>query len=263
MRKTTLALLVLTAGCKSVDPAPTALDDLIHFIWDKYDDGLDEELSSSLVNLESAVAPEEFEDVLDGMVSHLSQDQADRVGISFDPAEATGVFMARTIDCDMETLVGILTDPAQDELYVGVYDDYARTYVDDVDAFVSGASDRLSWNNDFKTTVLGASYRSKSTGWLRRVVGTEEQPGGLFARTVLTEPSVFDGNGNSFIEQDYHIEAYWQDGDQLLHVYALWKHNRLLGFDDEGEGTQRLVLNNLDNWDEGTEAICEMRRSGG
>lgn len=260
MRKKHLAFAALTAfGCKSVDPAPTELDDLIHFVWDKYDEGLDEELSSSLINLQAAIDGDTLEDVLDGMVSTLSKEQVEPLGITFDPAEASGVFIARTVDCDMDTLIDVLTAPNQDELYVGVYDDYTRTYLDDADAFVAGESNTLSWSNDFKTTVLGVSYQSKSTGALRRVPATDEGPAGLFARTVLDEPAVFDGNGNSFVEQDYHIEAYWDRGDILLHVYALWKHNRLLGFEDEGEGTQRLVLNNLDNWDEGTESICADR----
>lgn len=255
MRASCSVFALLALACKPVDPAPESLDALLHYVWSQLDAGEDAELSDALDNLHAAIDGDTLEERIDGAVTDLSVEGAALVGVDLDPEAASGVFMARVLACDLGLLEEILASEHQEQLYEGVYSNYSREFLSDEEAFLAGTAPRVDWRNTYDTSVLGVDYGAITLGALRRVPEVDDGRAGLISRAVLEEPVVFDG-GQHHLDQDYHLEMYWPRGGELLHVYALWKDQKLLGFDDEGEGTQRIMLNNLSNWDNDTEALC-------
>lgn len=259
-----LLCLVSALGCRKVEPAPEDLDGLIHFVWQQLDEGEDAALTDAVSNLHEAIDGDNVPvigdgPVLEGLVSHLTVEEVAHLGRDVDPATATGVFLADRITCSMPRFEEVVTYEQQDELYTGVYDAYQREMLGDRSAYLEGADDRLSWDLEYTTSVLGAGYTVQSQTLVRRVseVQTPEGPA-VVIRAHMREPAAFDNpDSNSFLDQDYHLEIYWPFDGDVLHVYALWKDTRLLGFEDEGEATQRIILNNLADWDEGTSQICQ------
>ena len=59
------------------------------------------------------------------------------------------------------------------------------------------------------------------------------------------------------MDQDYQLEAYWTSGGRVVHAYGMWRKASFgTGFDMESESSQRILLNNLLDWDEDTAALC-------
>lgn len=257
---------VSLGGCRSIDPAPKELDALVHWMWSKYEEGADEELAEGLVNLYDAVDGDAVEDAEDGTVSALSKDAAAQVGVTDrDPSEAPGVYLVNAYACTLDQLEPILLHKAQDELYEGVYDRYDREYTSPRADFESRAEPFMSWTVEYDASILGAAYTANIVGGLRHVpaLDDERSPYGplLMARTYLPEPAAFESDNKSQ-EQDYQIEIWTSRGDgTLLHVYGLWRQADFgAGITSEDEGTQRLLLNSLADWDDTTEEHCAAGR---
>ena len=259
-----LPLLLLLGGCKKVEPAPEELDALLHWMWGRYDDGLDEELAEGGANLWDAVDGDGWTESWDGSVSALTKDEAAAVGVTDrDPADAPGVFLVNVYDCTLPRLEPILLHRAQDELYDGVYDRYDRTYSTSREDFESRASWTMGWDVSYEASLFGTSYSAEIEGGLRAVpeVETSEHGEFLMARTVLPEPARFEGDSRSQ-PQDYQLEIWQSRGDgTLLHVYGLWREADFgAGITSGDEGSQRILLNNLKQWDDDTEAHCAAGR---
>jgi hypothetical protein len=256
--------LVLALGCRKVEPAPEDLDGLLHFVWQQLDEGEDEALTEAVNNLHAAIDGDQVPvigegPVLEGLVTHLSEEEVSSLGREVDPSLATGLFIADRITCTMPRFEEVVTYEHQDELYTGVYDAYEREMLGSRSDFLTGREQRLGWDLEYQTSVLGAGYTVNSQTLVRRVAEVETPEGpATILRAHMLSPAVFDNpDSNSFLDQDYHLEVYWPFDGDILHVYALWKDTRLLGFEDEGESTQRIILNNLADWDEGTSQICQ------
>ncbi|MEQ1501966.1 MAG: hypothetical protein ABMB14_07030 [Myxococcota bacterium] len=250
-------------GCKKVEPAPAALDDLLHYVWQNYDPGDDPTLAEAVVNLDAAVDGDGLVDAFDGTVSRLTADEAALVGVTDrDPADAPGVFLVNAFDCDPGQLEEVLSYPDQSELYDGVYSAYARTFDASRDAWLAGTADRVDYDIDYTAELLGATYDAHSRGALRRVpeLDAEATPFGAFVvqRSYMPHPGAFEGDSNKSMDQDYQLELYYPRGDgRVVHVYGLWRQADFgSGFDMEDEGSQRILLNNLLDWDDDTAALC-------
>lgn len=251
--------LVFLGACRNVEPAPEDLDSLMHFVWQQLDEGTDEALNDAVLNLHDAIDGDALSDVLEGQVSYLSEEEVAYIGRDVDPGTATGVLLADRITCTMSQLEQVLGYAAQDELYTGVYDAYDRDLDPSMPDFLAGTTDRTGWDVTYTSAVLGATYTVDSQSLMRRIteVQTPDGPATL-VRAHMVNPASFENpDTNSFLDQDYHLEIYWPHDGEVLHVYALWKDIRMLGFEDEGEQTQRITLNNLADWDEGTGTLCQ------
>ncbi len=255
------------SGCKKVEPAPKALDRLFPYFFTEIDNGTNEDLAFGIRELDRMVEKEEVEDLLDGSITKLSRsdlaviDMDDR-----DPSGAFGVFMLNRVSCSFGQLEEILYYKNQDELYDGVYDRYNRTFTSDKQAYIDRDTFELTWDVDYDATIVGTSYTSKVKGKLRRVpdLGKEETPYGAFlvARAYIPQPADFGSSSSKSLTQDYQIEMYYKvSSSEVLHAYGIWREANFGGsLTSENEGTQRLLLNSLEDWDKDTEKLCEEER---
>lgn len=243
-------------GCRKVEPAPEDLDGLVHFSWEHLDDASPDALIDAVEKIHAAVGGDSFTDNIEGSVTHLDKEAVAQFGRSVEPSEATGVMLIDRVDCTPEELAAVVGYDDQMALYTGVYDTYERSDNDGVAAFLDGSTDTVGWDLTYKSGILGVKYTVNSRTVMRRVRDTAFGTA-ILIRAHMRAPAVFENeDSNNYLLQDYHLEIYWPHEDQLLHLYGLWKDIRLLGFEDEEEGTQRLILNNLADWDEGTSSIC-------
>lgn len=258
-----MLLPLLLLGCKAVDPAPADLDGLLHWFWQRHDEGLDEELHEGVRNAFDLVDVEALDEaVQDGSLTDLTADEAALVGVTDrDPALAAGVYLLNVFQCDLATLQPILYAQDQATLYPGVYDAYQRTYTDSVEDYAQAVAHDLTWDTVYSSSILGASYTADTRGGLRRVPveDAEVAPHGevILQRTYMPLPAAFENDNKSF-DQDYQVEVYVDaGGGRVLHLYGLWRSADYgSGFDAENESVQRLLLNGLADWDDQTETLC-------
>jgi len=252
--------LALSAGCKKVEPAPADLDSLFHWFWANFEAAESADIGEAADDLHAVVDGGSLDEVMDGSITLMSD--AEVAAVSFqgpapDPSTAAGMFLVNAFDCRLAHLEDLLSYPDQDTLYEGVYDRYDRSYTSDRDAFASGQSDTLSWEVDYEATLLGATYQSLLSGGLRRAEGG---PGGavLMARTWLLEPADFEEGSSKSFPQDFQIEVFYERAPgEILHAYGLWREMELGGgLSLNDEGSVRIILNNLADWDDQTETLC-------
>lgn len=260
MRRWLLAPLLV--GCGHVDPAPADLDGLARWYWTEYDDASEEDVLTATANVWEAVAGDALTNVaIDGSLTDLSVDDVAHVELAegTDPTLAAGVFFARSLACPIDKVETIVTALNQDELYEGVYDDYNRAYTTDDAAYFARETDRIAWQADIVGKLLGTDYTESLLGGARHVSAVGDEPFGdvLVARTWIPEPAVLDSNSRSF-DQDYQMEMYAGRGaEESVHFYAIWRQTSMgSGLDQDNEAVMRIILNNLADWDDGTEEIC-------
>ncbi|MEZ4235861.1 MAG: hypothetical protein R3F59_06800 [Myxococcota bacterium] len=249
---------------QEVEPAPAELDALLHWTWARYDEGDDEALAGAVTNLDAAVGGQGLVESFDGSVSRLDREEAALVGVTDrDPGDAAGIFLVDAFACDFDQLQEILSYPGQDELFLDVYDAYARTFEQSRDAWLAGDVDRIDYDIDYTASLLGATYVAAGRGALRRLpdLGDPEvTPFGpaVLQRSYLPAPAAFEGDSNKSLDQDYQLEVYWPRGEgRVVHVYGMWRQaNFGSGLDMENESAQRILLNNLLDWDDNTAALC-------
>jgi hypothetical protein len=257
----TLAAFLLLVGCKKVEPAPADVDGLARWFWVEYDDASDDDVRAAATNVWAAVDGDALtDDAIDGTVSDLTEDDVAHVELreGTDPTLAAGLFFARTVACPIDKIETIVTALNQDELYEGVYEEYTRTYTTDDVAYFAREVDRIAWTVDIVGQLLGTPYTETLRGGARYIPATGDEPHGdvIVARTWMPEPAVLDSDSRSFV-QDYQMEFYAARGEESVHFYAIWRETSMgSGLDQDNETVQRIILNNLADWDNGTEDIC-------
>lgn len=251
-------LLPLLLGCAKPVEAPEDLDGLVHYLWQRYDDGSDEELRAALANLEPLVA-----EVQEGTLTDLTAAEADVVPRGdADPADAQGMYLARDVDCALAPLEEILYDLDQKGLYEAatgddVYERYDRAYTTDFDAYVARTAPQLGWDVTYvPSPSVVAAYTAEVSGGLRYVPEADGVGPLLVARTWMPEPATFEEGENDSFTQDYQVEVYWTRGDATAHVYGMWRELAYLGLTSDDAGVIGLILDGLSDWDDDTEVVC-------
>jgi hypothetical protein len=267
MRTASLSALLLAlplVACKKVEPAPKELDELLHWFLSEHDSAEDETAAEAFRNLDAEIDGANLEEHWDGSMSALTKDEVDGLGPSgVDPANAPGIFMVNPVACTLDQLVELVTAKNQIELYE-TYETYERTWVSDVPAFRDGGDDLAEWDETFTVSVLGIEYAADTIGLARRVadLDDEQTPWGstLMTRRTMPERATFD-NDRDYYDQDYRAEMYYErKNGTVVHVAAMWREASFAGLDSTNEGTQRLVLNGMKDWDDLSEEHCaEMR----
>ena len=85
-----------------------------HYFWDKFDEGLDEEIALAVINLEAAVG----DDGEEGTISSLtdaSLASIDREGLD-KPENAVGLLRMSTFECTLNAAEGLYKDADQDDI---------------------------------------------------------------------------------------------------------------------------------------------------
>jgi hypothetical protein len=264
MEDASMLVLLSILGCKNVDPAPAGLDGLAHYLWDHFDDVETDALSAGIINLHAAIDGESRVDVTDGSISNLSGEQLASFGMDDeDSSRAYGIYMANLVEgCSLEDIEYLTYAADQDVLHPGTYVSYDREYTTDVDAYLAGDEELLTWLTTYEVSGFASDYIASLDGWLRRVpeVDTVSTPYGpvLLSRAVLTEPAFFSGSDERALYQDYQMEIYYERAPkEILHFYVIWRDMVPLANQDfSAESTQRLVLDGLAQWDQDSESYC-------
>jgi hypothetical protein len=252
-------VLLSAAACGRVDPAPEDLDGLIHFFWDSYADGENDDLARAIPNLHAAI-PATLP--LEGAQSRLVASQLASIEVagSPDPQQANGFFIVTELACDLDRLEAINIALNQDEQFPGTYDAYERSYTSDVDAYLARETDRLTWDVTIQASPAGFDYLERISGGVRRI--SAERRGDLLGdalvfRTWLREPAEESDDNRSF-EQDYQLDIYHEpEPRRLIHTYAIWRKIDMGSLGDQDSAALIAVtLNGAKNWDQDTEKLC-------
>jgi hypothetical protein len=247
-------------------PAPADLDGLLHYLWQGYEAGGDDQIAEAARNLHAAVDGDALAEVRDGTLTDLTAEEAGLVGrTDTDVTLAQGMYLVRTFPCTLADLDPLLYDLHQDALHPGSYDSYERAYTSSLADYEAREEPWLSWHVDYATSILGTSYTAALEGGLRWVpdLGAEASPWGplLVARTWMPEAAVMEEGSSKSLSQDFQIELFYERvPGELLHAYGLWRE---AGFGALGttadEGVQRVILNALSDWDDETAGLCAER----
>jgi hypothetical protein len=266
MRRALPFALILSTACAKVHPAPMNLDGLIHYFWDNYTSGSDENIAGGVNSLHANAYGAKVTDPRDGSFSRMTSDELDPVGLegSRDPMKARGMYIFDVIPCTLDGIERIVYALEQDKLYTGVYDSYSRHYTSDLDAYVSRRERTLTWQVDIAATILGAHYTESLEGGIRRVEKIDDTltPFGpiLLARTWMPSPAQFPGSSKSF-NQDYQIEVYYErEPGKTVHLYGIWRQMDLgtfLNLDTENDQVVATTVGHLEEWDGKTADLCK------
>ncbi len=257
-----LALVLFTSGCRPVPEAPEDLDGLLHYYWGTVVEGGDDEIAVGVVNLHEVVDVDALEEITDGQVTSLTDDEVAWLGLDrqVDPSLASGIHMISLLGCDLETVDHIVTALEQGELY-DTFDAYQREYTSDAAAYHDRSVLTLTWTVDYTVTVpLAGTYTATLDGGARWVPAIDDtlSPHGpvLITWSTLPEPAVFDG-GDGVFDQDYRVEVYHEPTPgKVVHTEALWRYMEAGVVSMSNESIQRMVLNGFADWDARTEELC-------
>lgn len=262
-----LVAALTLVGCNSTPPelAPEEVDHNLRWFWVHGDSADDATLVDGANKLAVAGKADTRTAPLKGqMRNRLDATDAAVVGLTgVDPSTARGLLVVNLFDCTLDKLEGILIALDQKAQYQGVYDDYARSYSSDADAYLGRQAKTVSWNVDVKASLpIGDTYTSKLKGGLRRVPAPADgatKGDFLIARTWLTEPATFLTNSGSWFRQDYQVEVFWeQSPGRIFHAYGMWRDIMAagVGLGIEDNGFLNIVVDNLVKWDDETAKLC-------
>lgn len=252
MRPAIVSLLVLfTSTACAVEPAPEDVDGLLRWLFRNHAAADDVAVAEAFATADETLGA--LDDPRTGTISSLTEDDVAHVEreTSPDPADAQGFFIATRFPCSIERMEEIVTEPDQNAQYEA-YDSYERTYTSDIDAYFERSSPTLTWDIDLQATPITATYTALFTGGVRRV---EESDAALLQHTWMPEPAVFEQEGNVF-EQDYQIEAYFPRGDDVVHLYGMWRQMEIGQFTIEDDVFLTTLVEGLIDWDRRTEELC-------
>lgn len=255
-----LFLVAALPACKKVQEAPEDLDQALHDLWTTYPAGDDDALAvivGAIPELVDVDAIAEREGWQDGAQSPLSDEEvalAEGSEMALNAAAAIPLFTLSRYRCDLAHHEDVLVYHDQNELY-DVYDGYSRTYIDDAAAYLAGDLARAEWRGTIDATIptLG-SYGYGFRSGIRRV--ELEDGEALVTRTFMESPAVWDNETPTF-PQDYQIEAFVPVGEDIVHLYGVWREMDLGWMGDMNDTVvARTTINQMFKWDENTEVLC-------
>jgi hypothetical protein len=257
---------LLLMGCNSTPPslAPEAVDANLRWFWINGDSADDATLIDAAGKLAVSGKADTRTTPLKGqMRERLEAADIASTGITdTDPSTARGLIIVNLFDCTLDKLQAILIAQDQKSQYTDVYKSYDRRYTSDVDAFVAGSKNTLSWDVDVQAALpVDDVYTSLIRGGIRRVPAPADGPTKgpfLITRTWLTAPATFAPSSTSYFKQDYQIEVFWEHTPgRIFHGYGMWRDIKAFNLTFEDNGFLNIVLDNLVAWDTKTAELCK------
>jgi hypothetical protein len=265
-----LALLSTMMACKGPEPAPAELDDVLQFMWLRFNanDGDDKaiqdaELRDAVIRLDAAVG--DLSEPKQGLLQDPTVAMATRVGQS-DPGDelilSQGMYIANITGCSIAQNIELTLATNADELRPTTYLDYSKVHSTDADAFESGASDAQEWQTTYVVKPITEAYTANITGRARRVRANnaEDSPfGDLFmTQVVLNEPATFDSEGTSSkFTLDYQLEVYWEKDGAVRHAYAIWRRMALGITSSQDQIFIDTQLDGMLDWEKDADEMCD------
>ena len=253
-------VLIFWIACKGVEPAPADVDSLCSYLWRNFDLEDDAALQEGIRSLHSIMDADAFEDVIDGSISNLQEE--DLVAVGKEGAERlSGVFFVNKVGCPLEQVEKNVYSLKQDELHPGTYDSYFREYTSDFEAYTNREEDFLSWDTTYAVSGFGYAYEASLSNRMRYSAKENDADfADLFiSRAVLNAPAYFDeGSTERGMFQDYQLELFYKlNESESFHLFAIWREMTLIGdVSFASESAQRLVLDGLLEWDDDHEINC-------
>ncbi len=273
------ALGLSSSSCGKPAEAPTGIEDLTRFIWDRFDAPDDAglratqelEIQEAMANLDAELANLETPLTVDTPFKNVLEDlDEERVASLEGMAERTdkmslaqGLVIADVITgCTLEQLENLTLATNSEEIHPGVYESYSKVFDDDdqVQAFDDGEVDTLAWRTTYGAQpVPGSAYEATTRIGYRRVKPNENAQFGdvLISRVHLPEPAVFsEGADSSFFDLDFQFETYHERDDQIIHFYPMWRRMKLGIVDSSQDAFITFSLDNMVEWDKQLEKSC-------
>ena len=256
-----LLLALLVIGCKPPDPAPTELDDLVHFFLAQVDAQEHERIIEGADNLETwfegsgldgAPAGGTLSDLVTAELESLEELRWEP-----DPTACAGVYVVSELSCGFDDVVAMNMVEDQREVFPDNYAAYSRTWLTSPECLVSGTCDAVDWVATIDDSLAGglAPMTYELVMQLRRTRDEDDQPAVILIRSIMPEPAAEDLDIGGF-EQSYHIEAYVPRGSGTLHVYGLWNLGWILGSDPEASFWPNQYLDGLLAFESTLETVC-------
>ena len=257
--------LMTHVACKNIEPAPTDIDNLSHYLWQHLDDEEDDALVEGIINLHTAIGGDDLEEIQKGSVTALTQEELDLVEKSHqDASKLSGVYFANIINCSLDFAESSIYALNQDELHPGDYVRYDRQYVSDFEAYTNRETNILEWETNYEVEGLGYSYDAYLDSNMRYVMDVSNDETDLgsafFSRGMLREPAYFDEDSTDRgMFQDFQMEIYWaRKPKEVVHFYFIWREMVMFGdVDFSSETAQGFVLDGLADWDKDMEERCQ------
>jgi hypothetical protein len=252
-----VSLLPVLLGCKSLQPAPTDLDELAHFFLAEFAQEDDNRLQEGSDNIARWYDTQGSAEGATGTVSTVQPAGLEAMGLAsdLDMSSLVGVFELITHPkCSVSDIDQIYVFEDQQLLFNDPYDAYERTYDTDVGCFLSGECAELSWTITITDSMLGKSMTYDLLVELRRLTS-----GALLVRSWMPEPAVLEDGDESvtFFDQSYHIEVFSpRSSGSSLHFYAMWNSGGLQGVDTTGDFWINQHLSGLQDWNDRLDELC-------
>lgn len=236
-------ILLLALGCRP-DPAPQELEQLCGYLFAHFDDEDTRELEDGVANLDAWLeAPGNAIDDDGVEVDNLPQDVVDTLdgGRAHTVDGAVGAAVSDGLTHGVDAVAVALVEDDQQEVFEGVYSFYERSFLDDVDCFMSKECDRLAVDNDMVAeyggvitveTLMRAEYR-----WVE--LDGEHV---LLQRNWLIGDSVVSVDWAS-VDEQYFFMAMLPRSDGGLRLQSIWIKAQL-GDDAAPEGAALNVMVN-------------------
>jgi hypothetical protein len=271
MRMLTLfagAAIAMTA-CRGPEPAPAGLDEVMQFLWLRFNtnDGDDRavqdvELRDAIVRLDEAVG--DLAEPQKGTLDDPTPDMAARVGLVRDDLNtqlqlSQGMYIANVTACTMEDNEDISLSTNGNELRPTTYEAYSKAHDEDPAAFDNEERDTQQWRTSYTVRPVGDAYTAEIVGRARRVRDEGEFPFGnvLITQVVLPEVATFESPGdNKQFTIDMQMEAYWEKDGAVKHVYGMWRRMVLPLANSQDDIFIDTQLDGMLDWETDTDKLC-------
>lgn len=264
-----LFLLILAfLGCASPHPAPEALQEVLPWMFQHWDEAADEEIAKYFVQMEGAATPVNNENPMKGTIGNLQAENVAKYNLDpgvHDVSKARGVFIFNAFKCSLHQLERVLIDRDQTNLYPDQYLGYERIYSTNADDYKARKTNFLRWQTNLTASKTVATLTETLEGGVRFIpdLGKEKSPYGaaIVQWTLMPNPASLD-DPSYFWKQDYQIEMYTERAPgEILHAYGMWRQVYVTSlFDSNTDGFVSRVTGALIDWDKMTEDDCAAGR---